>query len=127
MVRDSAIQTESFEEILTWLNPDREVAGIMYVELRRDLSKTFMWRGCHDPEGLTDEVFDRVARKVHEVRPTYEGDPRLYFHAVANNVIKEYLKKIKTHVALESINPPIQQPTTIDDGTEDIEECLQAC
>ena len=127
MARDPAIPPESFEETLAWLNPDREVAAIMYVQLRHDLSKMFMWRGCHDPEGLTDEVFDRVARKVHDVRPTYEGDPRLYFRAVANNVIKENLKKIKTHVSLESVDPPKQQIAEIEDESADMEECLQSC
>ena len=73
----------------------------MYVQLRHDLAKIFTFRGCADPEGLTDEVFDRVAKKVHEVRPTYVGDPRLYFRAVANNLVKEDLKKIKTQVSLE--------------------------
>lgn len=127
MARHSAIPPESFEEVLAWLNPDREVAASMYVQLRHDLSKIFMWRGCHDPEGLTDEVFDRVARKVHDVRPTYEGDPRLYFRAVANNLIKEYLKKTKTHLSLEGVDLPKQQKTEIEDVTADMEECLQWC
>ena len=94
MARDSAIPPESFEEILAWLNPDRDVAATMYVQLRHDLAKIFMWGRCTDPEGLTDEVFDRVARKVHEVRPTYVGDPRLFFRAVANNRVKEDLKRV---------------------------------
>lgn len=127
MVRDSEIPPESFEEILAWLNPDRELAATMYVQLRHDLAKIFMWRGCHDPESLTDEVFDRVAKKVHEVRPTYEGDPRLYFRAVANNLIKENLKRIKTHVSLEGIDLPEEQRTDVEDESRDMEECLQAC
>lgn len=99
----------------------------MYVQLRHDLTKLFMWRGCHDPEGLTDEVFDRVARKVHEVRPTYEGDPRHYFRAVANNLIKENLKKIKTHVSLEGVDLPEPEITEIEGESADMEECLQSC
>ena len=128
MARNSAIPPESFEEILAWLDPDREVAATMYVQLRHDLANIFKWRGFSDPEGLTDEVFDRVARKVHEVRPTYEGDPRLYFRAVANNVVKERLKKVKTQVCLDDDEVP--QPITTkseDDGTVDMEECLQSC
>jgi RNA polymerase sigma factor (sigma-70 family) len=125
MVRDSVIPPESFEEILTWLSADREVAGEMYVQLRQDLGRIFVWRRCVDPEGLTDEVFDRVARKVHVVRQTYEGDPRLYFRAVANNLIKETFKKIATHVSLEEVDLP-NQPETNSDG-EDIADCLQRC
>lgn len=127
MARDSAIPPESFEEILAWFNPDRDVAANMYVQLRHDLTKLFMWGGCADPEGMTDETIDRVARKVHEVRPTYEGDPRLYFRAVANNLIKENFKKIKTHVSLDGVDLPEPQTISNSEPTADIEECLQSC
>jgi len=128
MARDSAIPPESFEEILAWLDPDRDVAAAMYVQLRQDLAKMFLWGRCADPEGMTDEAFDRVAKKVHEVRKGYEGDPRLYFRAVANNLIKENHKKIKTQLSLEDIDLP--EPSLIetdDDTMADMEECLQLC
>jgi RNA polymerase sigma factor (sigma-70 family) len=128
MARDSAVPTESFEEILAWLNPDREVAATMYVQLRHDLARIFTFRGCTDPEGLTDQVFDRVAKKVDAVRPTYVGDPRLYFRAVANNLVKEDLKKAKTLVSLEE--PELREPATPvrgEDDAEEMEECLHSC
>lgn len=121
------IPPEGFDEILTWLHPDREVAAEMYLELRHDLSKVFAWRGFSDPEELTDEVFDRVARKVHDVRPTYEGDARPYFRAVANNVIKEKRKTLKNSVSLEGIEPPNQQVPESTDEKEELEDCLQSC
>src|SRR4030095_10779717 len=128
MARDSVIPPESFEEILAWLNPDRDVAAAMYVQLRQDLAKMFLWGRCSDPEGMTDEAFDRVAKKVHDVRPTYEGDPRLYFRAVANNLIKENLKKIKTQLSIEDIDLPGPPSTEIEDEiAADIEDCLQLC
>ena len=128
MPRDSPVPPESFEEILAWLNPDREVAAAMYVQLRHDLAKIFTFRGCADPEGLTDEVFDRVAKKVEEVRPTYVGDPRLYFRAVANNLVKEDLKRARIQVSLQE--PELPEPTVSgseEDDAEDIEECLRSC
>ena len=128
MVRDSAIPPESFEQILAWLNPDREVAAAMYVQLRHDLARIFTFRGCADPEGLTDEVLDRVARKVHEIRPTYIGDPRLYFRAVANNVVKEDLKRVKTQVSLEEPEP--REPAITENDEDDpelLDECLRLC
>jgi len=125
MARDSAIVSESFEEILSWLNPDREMAGEMYVQLREDLARIFVWRKCSDPEGLTDEVFDRVARKVHVVRQSYEGDPRLYFRAVANNLVKETLKKHGTYVPLEGVDLPDQPGTSAND--EAIADCFYRC
>ena len=127
MARNSVIPPESFEEILDWLNPDRELAGAMYVQLCHDLAKMFTWRGCRDPEGLTDEVFDRVAKKVREIRPTFEGDPRLYFRAVANNLIKEDLKKIKNQVSLEVVDQTRQADTESNSETIVMEGCLQLC
>jgi RNA polymerase sigma factor (sigma-70 family) len=127
MARDSAVPPESFEEILAWLNPDRDVAANMYVQLRRDLAKLFIWGRCADPEGMTDETFDRVAKKVHEVRQSYQGDPRLYFRAVANNLIKENFKKVKTQVSLDDVDLPEQQTVETAEETADIEICLQSC
>ena len=131
MARDPAIPPEAFDEILAWLNPDRETAAAMVVQLRHDLEKIFQWRGCSDPQGLTDEVFDRVAKKVHQVRPDYEGDPRLYFRAVANNVVREDIKKRTTHLSLDDVDPqkyPVQQaPETEEETAADREECLESC
>ena len=126
MARKSVVPPKSFDEILDWLDPDRELAGEMYVQLRHDLAKMFQWRGFVDPEELTDDVFDRVSSKVYEVRPNYEGDPRNYFRAVANNVIKEQLKKIKTRVSLEGVDQA-QPETQVDDEAENMDECLQSC
>ena len=127
MARDFAIPPESFDEILAWFNPDREMAAAMYVQLRHDLAKTFLWRQCSDPEGMTDEVFDRVARRIREVRPTYKGDPRLYFRAVANNLVKENFKKIKTQIALEDADLTKHQISQTEADNVDVEECLQFC
>ena len=129
MARDKAIPPETLEEILAWLDPDRERAAEMYVQLRNDLTKMFLWRHCADPEGMTDEVFDRVARKVALVRPTYEGDPRRYFHGVANNLVLENLKKIKTHVSIDDVDLSTRQAAGDENEEEAIatEECLHSC
>lgn len=127
MARDPAIPPESFEEILAWLDPDREAAAGIYVQLRHDLAKIFTWNRCNDPEGLTDEVFDRVARKVHHLRETYQGDPRLFFYGVARNLIKEILKKIKTQVSLEDTDPPAAASPDVEDTENMREECLHSC
>jgi RNA polymerase sigma factor (sigma-70 family) len=130
MALHSAIPRESFDEVLAWLNPDREVAATIYLQLREDLTKIFTWNRCLDPEGLTDAVFDRVSKKVHHLRKTYVGDPRLYFYGVARNLIKEEAKKIKTYAPLEGADPipetnPI--PEESEDTTERESECLQSC
>jgi RNA polymerase sigma factor (sigma-70 family) len=128
MARDSAIPPESFDEILGWLNPDRDVAGTIYVQLRQELTKIFTWNHCSDPEGLTDEVFDRVAKKVHDVRPTYVGDPKLYFYGVARNLIKEIPKKIKAQISLEDTEPASDPRREAQQETAAMrEDCLRSC
>jgi RNA polymerase sigma factor (sigma-70 family) len=128
MVRDSAIPPESFDEILAWLNADRDVAATLYLQLRDDLTKIFTWNRCSDPEGLTDEAFDRVARKVHELRKTFEGDPRLFFYGVARNLIRENPKKIKTQVSLENTDLPANPVSETEaENANLLEECLHTC
>jgi RNA polymerase sigma factor (sigma-70 family) len=128
MARDSAIPPESFDEILAWLNPDRDVAGTIYVQLRQELTKIFTWNHCTDPEGLTDEVFDRVAKKVHDVRPTYVGDPKLYFYGVARNLIKEIPKKIKAQISLQGTEPASDPRREAQQETAAMrEDCLRSC
>lgn len=129
MVRNRAIPPESFEEILAWLDSDREVAGAKWVQLRHDLVKIFIWNHCNDPEELTDEVLDRVARKVHEVRKTFVGDPRLYFYKVARNIVKETPKRRKRQEPLENTKGIREIPTTEnDEETRQMrEECLNSC
>lgn len=128
MARHKLIPPQSFDEILAWLHPDREVAGEIYVQLRHDLAKIFTWNHCSDPEGLTDETFDRVARKVHDLRETFVGDPKLFFYGVARNLIKENSKQVKTHVSLESAEVPAVESTEVADETATMrEECLQSC
>ncbi len=128
MARDSAIPPESFDEILAWLNPDRDVAGTIYVQLRQDLTKIFTWNRCPDPDGLTDEVFDRVAKKIHDVRPTYVGDPKLYFYGVARNLIKEIPKKIKAQTSLQGTEPASDPRRETEQETANTrEDCLRSC
>jgi RNA polymerase sigma factor (sigma-70 family) len=128
MALRSAIPPESFDEILAWLNPDRDVAAAMYVQLRHDLAKIFLWNRCTDPEGLTDEVIDRIAKKVHDLRPTYEGDPRSYFHGVARNLIKEDQKKVKSQVSLDESTEAAKRIREQEEEPVDLrEDCLHSC
>lgn len=127
MARDPVIPPTSFDEILAWLHPDRDEAANIYVQLRHDLTKIFTWNRCADPDWLTDEVFDRVARKVHEVRQNFEGDPKLFFYGVARNLIKENPKRVKKHVSLEDTDLPALEAAVEDESARMREECLNSC
>ena len=128
MVRDSAVPPESFDEILSWFSSDRDEAATIYLQLRSDLEKLFTLRRCHDPRGLVDQTFDRVARKVQKVKPDYEGDPKLYFYGIARNLIKEDSKLVKTYASLEDIGPVRAPEAEIEEETKAMrEECLHFC
>ena len=45
---------EDFNNLLTWLDPDRERAGEKYVVIRQQLIKIFTWNRASDPDGLAD-------------------------------------------------------------------------
>jgi DNA-directed RNA polymerase specialized sigma24 family protein len=93
MNKDWILTQESFDALLDWLDPAREIAGQKYEEIRWRLVKLFACRGCHEPEDLADETINRVTRKLKELAPDSAGDRVAYFYAVGNNVFKEYLRR----------------------------------
>jgi RNA polymerase sigma factor (sigma-70 family) len=128
MSRNSEFPPEGFDDLLDWLNPDREQASSIYLNLRKSLLRIFAWNRCTDPEGMTDETFDRVARQVHILRDTYVGNPKLFFYAVANNLIREYQKKIKSYVSIDGIEIAEDPPQELEEETsERRRECLTKC
>jgi DNA-directed RNA polymerase specialized sigma24 family protein len=126
MVRNSNIPPESFNELLAWLDPDREVAAKKYLELRKDLEKIFTWRGGLDPEGLTDDTIERVARNIHELRRDYEGDPLRYFHGVAKYVMLEHRRFTQTQTTLD--DSVAETALGIKDEIIELrQDCLESC
>lgn len=114
------------DELLDWLDPDRQAAGRRYEEIRRSLVKIFLWRRCSDAEGMADDVMDRVAAKVRELRDTYEGNPQKYFFGVARNLFREYQKTLDIHVPLENVDIPVTD--TVDQSELEAEDaCLSHC
>ena len=119
MNKDWVLTQESFDALLTWLDPKPDEAGRKYEDIRRRLIKIFTCRKCFEPEDLTDETMNRVARKLPEIVADYAGEPIAYFYAVANNVHKEYLRR-----------KPVPSPPPLPIDSEDIEReyaCLESC
>ena len=117
------ISQDSFEELLNWLDADREKAGRKYESIRFRLINIFYARGCHTAEELADETIDRVARKVKTIHESYRGKPAVYFYAVAKKILLEYLRQPK----------PAELPVAIADeksSSENVEayyDCLENC
>lgn len=116
------VDQATFDQLLGWLNPEREQAAARYEEIRRRLITIFTCRGCPEAEDLADETFDRVARKVQEIAPTYVGDPAHYFYGVAHNVHLEYLRK-----QFRPGPPPPPPPAQVEDEATPAYECLEKC
>ncbi len=116
---------EDFDELLIWLDPDqtgipdRNRGALKYEEIRRRIIKIFRNRGSHQAEEIADEAFSRVCKKVKELKKTYQGDPALYFYAVANKVYLEFSKR-----------PPHAAPPPPKNDTDEVERrhaCLDKC
>src|SRR5438093_11989261 len=87
------LKQDEFDQLLGWLDPDRERAGHLYEKIRWRLIAILASRGCSQAEELADETIDRVSRRVADIQATYVGDPAIYFLGVMNNVHHEYLKR----------------------------------
>ncbi len=95
---------ENFDQLLGWLDRDREVAGQRYEAIRVALIRMFNFKGFNDPEDLADETINRVATKVPQIQHCYEGNPENYFHGVARNVSKEASRR--KEIATDTFPPP---------------------
>ncbi len=110
---------ESFDALLDWLDPSRDVAGQKYETIRARLIKIFVCRGCLEPEDLADETINRVTSKLKDVAGTYTGEPALYFYGVANKVHLEYLRRKPV--------PPLPAPRSDTLEVELAHQCLDRC
>ena len=120
---------ESFQAFLLWLGRDEALGQRKYEEARQKLTLLFRFRGCPDPESLTDETMDRTALAVTKPGFTYEGDPIAYFRGVARNIYYEWLNKQKkmnlTSISEGSLELPAPEDQTLDKEVRSA--CLDHC
>jgi RNA polymerase sigma factor (sigma-70 family) len=117
---------EDFNNLLAWLDPDRERAGEKYETIRQQLVKMFAWQRCLDPEELADETITRVARRVSEVANSYQGDPSRYFYGVAKSVLHESLRQASTYQRVREGDLIVSDVKKSENG-EQLYECLDKC
>ena len=121
MKKDWILTQDLFDELLSWLSSDRELAGQEYEDIRRRLIKLFSCRHCHEPEDLADESLNRVANKVKEIRDTFVGPRAPYFYAVANKVHMEYLRR----KPLPEPPPPVHNSNDTELEYACLEQCME--
>jgi len=117
-----AITGESFEALLSWLDPGREAAGCKYEAIRRRLIKLFVSRGCSDAEDLADLTINRVIDRLPDIRGGYVGDPANYFCGVARNVYLE--SRRRKEIATGYLPQPAAEP---EERPDQWRECLSRC
>ena len=115
---NSDITQEAFDTLLAWLDDNREEAGKKYELIRGRLLKLLTCRGCWEAEDVVDETISRVAAKIPEIAPNYQGDKALYFFGVAKWVYHEWLRR------QDKAPPPPPPDVTVDEGAY---ECLDGC
>jgi DNA-directed RNA polymerase specialized sigma24 family protein len=84
------ITQEGFDKLLACLDSEPEDAGVRYEEIRQRLMSFFEWRGCSNPEDLTDKTIDQVAKRLDAGVVLRSSKPYVYFHGVALNILKEH-------------------------------------
>ena len=110
---------ETFDKLLSWLDPDPNKAGEKYRRIQIRLIKIFGAKGCWVAEDLADQTINVVASKVDWLLENFNGDPALYFYGVGKNIHHEWLKR----------NTPPKIPISPPDSSE-IEQlcgCLEEC
>ena len=115
---------EAFASFLFWLSPDQEQAAREYLEIRKKLAKSFVYKGCVHAEDLADRTLDRVALIVHK-EPGKYSKPISLCCGVAKRVLLEYRREIVPG-ALEDDNIPAH-PQEDGESTEHEAHCLTRC
>jgi DNA-directed RNA polymerase specialized sigma24 family protein len=113
------LSQEAFDDLLDWLDSDREQAGIKYEDIRRRLIKIFTGRACVEAEDLADETINRVTSRLSAIKEEFTGDRARYFFGVANKVYMEYMRR----------KPPQPVPPSASDSNQvELEfRCLEHC
>lgn len=121
-----SLTPEAFDKLLAAFSDDRDEAARQYQALRIKLIRFFEWRSVTLADDRTDEVFNRVARRIEEGQQV--DNVVAYSFRVAYLVFLETIKEPE----LIDFDPDTMQPPSIDPQFEDDEDerrhrCLERC
>jgi len=124
---DWIIDEASFDRLLHWLDPDPEMAGQQYEIIRRKLIVFYSSRQCFFAEDLADETFNRVARKLSQIKEHYIGNPQNYFFGVARKIYLEYLRSSPVQKSLSFLELPSLSSANheVEELFAHLDECLE--
>lgn len=124
--KDWQLTQQGFDQLLNVLDPDRERAAEKYEGLRNRLLRLFEWRRSLTPEEHTDEVFNRVARKI--VEGVEIRDINHFVSGVARRLFFEILEqRERQQKALNQLPEPIAMVAVTDADVDPRLDCFRAC
>lgn len=122
--RKGILSPEAFASFLFWLSPDQAQAARKYLELRQEMVRLFIRRGCAHADELADQTLDRVVMIAHLEPGKYPSVISLCC-GVARNVWFEYMRE-RVPETLE--DHKIATPQLLDEEFSDHEVgCLSHC
>lgn len=116
-----------FENLLTWLDPDRTLAAQEYKTIHLKLVRFFEWNSCYTPEEYADETLDTIAQKIEEGSLIRDANGETvtnkygYIGGVARNKLKKcWREQDKRPEPLpDGYVPPFDDPT--------VQNCRKLC
>src|SRR5262245_59286867 len=125
--KERELTPEAFKKLLAKLDPNPEIAGGKYEELRHQLIKFFEWRGSFFPDELADETLNRVARKIDEDTEIEKNVIALAL-GIARFVFLETLKRPDNRRAeMEELTTVAAPPERRDEDDDLWVVCLREC
>ena len=122
MTKKSEITQKDFNKLLNWLDEDKQVAAEKYKSIHHRLVQIFSSRDAFPADELADKTIDRAIQKIDYLIEEYQGEPALYFYAVANKIFLEHLRKPKTEPLSDNL-----LETEWEDENKSFYECLNRC
>ncbi len=119
------ISPAAFAQFLALLTPESEQAGEAYEELRQMMTKFFECRGVVFADDLTDEVFNRVIRRISEGEELTNIPG--YCFSIARFMLLEHSRAPEhKRIDFESL-PELKAPSHIEQGDDKRIHCLRQC
>lgn len=114
------ITREQLEDLLAWLDPNRETAGRKYETIHTGLTRMFISRGFSDAEDLADQTIKRVITLLPKVKDTGYEERAPFFYKVAGYITMEARRR-------REITVDVSPVVLIAEDTSDIYEYLLKC
>lgn len=110
--KDWVLNAEAFEKLLASLDGNPEKASLVYEEIRKRLIRQLRANQSQIAEEQADEVFNRVARKIHEENFVLDkNNPYPYFHQTARYILLEHQRRARRKIlGLEDL-PLSEEPS----------------